>query len=308
MNTVVSKKVMLIAYVIAFGFILLMVNTSAILNDQEVILPEVAAMAIAMWVYREAGWIRQPLKIFFAPSLTATIGYAINQLPIAYVGKIILTLVLIMLLLRIIQSNLAPSIATGLLPLVIDATEWTFIIAVFIFTLILMLGVLVFRLNRELEKKAPIQYKYMLIFIFLNIVWIGLVTAVGYTQLAVIPPILVVVYEVLQKPMYNGKMAFKQGLLLNISAVVGTFLYLTINSWILFTILAMLLMLVSLYISGIRMPAVYAFPLLTLVLPANIVARLPIGTMFATLFFFGSVFLIKKWEMKRNNKRMKLVN
>jgi hypothetical protein len=93
-----------------------------------------------------------------------------------------------MLFLRIIQSNLAPSIATGLLPLVMNATEWSFIISVFTFTILLMLGVLVFGLNKGLEKKVTIQYKYMFVFLGLNFVWIGLCLVAGYSQLAVIPP------------------------------------------------------------------------------------------------------------------------
>lgn len=302
MNTEVSKKETVISYVIAFALILLMVTVAVLLEDREVILPEIAAMAIAMWVYREAGWIRQPSKIFLAPSITAAIGFAVNQLPIAYVGKVILTLVLLMLFLRIIQSNLAPSIATGLLPLVMNATEWTFILSVIVFTLILMLGVLVFGLNKGLEKKVNIEYKYMLVFLVLNFVWIGLCWIAGYPQLAVIPPILVVVYEVLQKPMYNGKMAFKQGLVLTLSATVGSLLYFAIDSWILVTLLAMLLMLVLLRIVGIRMPAVYAFPLLPFVFPEEIIARLPIGALVASVFFFCLVLAFKKYEMKQRGK------
>lgn len=203
MNTTVSNKNTVISYVIAFALILLMVTTAMLLDDREVILPEIAAMAVAMWVYRESGWIRQPSKIFLAPSITAAIGFSVNQLDMTYVEKVILTTALIMLILRLIQSNLAPSIATGLLPLVMNATEWTFILSVIVFTLILMFGVLVFGLNKGLKKKMNIQYKYMLVFLVLNIVWIGLVWGAGYPQLAAIPPILVVVYEVLQKPMYN---------------------------------------------------------------------------------------------------------
>lgn len=308
LNTVVSKKQTIISYVIAFVFILAMVTVSVMLKDPEVILPEMAAMAIGMWVYRDAGWIRQPSKIFLAPSITAVIGFMVNQLPITYVGKVILTLGLLMLILRIIQSNLAPSIATGLLPLVMNATEWSFIISIFIFTILLMLGVLVFRLNKGLEKKIQIQYKYMMVFLILNIVWIGLVWVAEYPKLAVIPPILVVVYEVLQKPMYNGKMAFKQGMILTISATVGTLLYFTIDSWIIITLLAMILMMILLRIVGIRMPAVYAFPLLPFVFPAEIVERLPIGALVASVFFFGSVLVYKKVEMKRNRKEMQLQN
>lgn len=302
MNTAVSKKETVVSYVIAFALILLMVTAAVLFDDREVILPEIAAMAIAMWVYREVGWIRQPSKIFLAPSITATIGFAVNQLPIDYVGKVILTLVLLMLFLRIIQSNLAPSIATGLLPLVMNANEWTFILSVIVFTLILMLGVLVFGLNKGLEKKVNIQYKYMLAFLVLNFVWIGLCWIAGYPKLAVIPPILVVVYEVLQKPMYNGKVAFKQGLVLTVSASVGSLLYFVIDSWILVTLLAMLLMLVLLRIVGINMPAVYAFPLLPFVFPEEIIAKLPFAALIASVFFLGSVLAFKKFEMKQRGK------
>jgi hypothetical protein len=305
MNSVVSKKETIISYIIAITFILAMITASVLLKDREIILPEVAAMAIAMWVYRESGWIRQPLKIFLSPSLTAVIGFMVNQLHISYLGKVSLTLILLMLFLRIIQSNLGPSIATGLLPVVTNASEWSFIISVFIFTFILMLGVLVFGLNKGLEKKVKIQYKYMLVFLMLIFVWMGLCWLVGY-QLAVIPPILVVVYESLQKPMYNGKMAFKQGIVLTISATVGTLLYFAIDSWILVTLLDMILMLILLRIVDIRVPAVYAFPLLPFVFPDNIVAMLPLGSLITCVFLFVSVLAYKKMEMKRSGKVMQM--
>lgn len=200
MDVAVSKKATIISYVIAMSFIVAMIAASVLLQDNEMILPEIAAMAIAMWVYREAGWIRQPSKIVIAPTVTAVIGLMINQMPIAYLGKVMLALVLMMLFLRVIQSSLAPSLATGLLPLIINTNEWSFVVIVFVFTFLLMLGVLAFRLNKGLEKKVKIEYKYMLVLLALAFVWIGLCWSAGYQQLAVIPPVLVVAYESLQKP------------------------------------------------------------------------------------------------------------
>lgn len=168
-----------------------------------------------------------------------------------------------------------------------------------------MLGVLKFGLNKGLEKKVKIQYKYMLVFLVLIFVWMGLCWLAGY-PLAVIPPILVVVYESLQKPMYNGKMAFKQGLVLTISATVGTLLYFAIDSWILVTLLDMILMLILLRIVGIRVPAVYAFPLLPFVFPDHIVAMLPLGSLITCVFLFTSVLAYKKMEMKRSRKVMQM--
>ncbi|WP_088051946.1 hypothetical protein [Virgibacillus dakarensis] len=298
MNTLVSKNVTIISYIVAIIFIISMITTAVILDNHQIILPELAAMAIAMWVYREAGWIRQPSRILFAPSLTAIIGFMVNLLPIFYVGKIGITLVLSMFLLRLIQSNLAPSIATGLLPVVIDVDGWSFIISTFILTFILMLGVLIFRLNDGLQKEVLIQYKYTVVFLVLNFVWVSLTWAVGYPRLVAIPPILVVVYESLHKPVYNGKVAFKQSLVLTISATVGTLLYFAIDSWILVTLIDMISMYFLLRIVGVRIPAVYAFPLLPFIFPDKIVAMLPLGSLITCLFLFGSVLAYKKVEMK----------
>ncbi|NHN35442.1 hypothetical protein [Paenibacillus agricola] len=308
MDSAVSKKVTINSYIIAFIFIISMITAAVMLKDHQLILPEAAAMAVAMWVYREAGWIRQPSKIFLAPSITAAIGFLVNQLNIPYLGKVSLTIVLLMLFMRIIQSNLAPSIATGLLPLIVNANEWSFVISVFIVTFILMLGVLVFGLNKGLEKKVKIHYKYMLVFLVLNFVWMGLCWLVGYQQLAVIPPILVVVYESLQKPMYNGKMAFKQGLVLTISATVGTLLYLSIDLWIVVTLLDMILMFILLRMVGIRIPAVYGFTLLPFVFPKDIVTMLPLVSLVASVFLFASVLAYKKFEMKRRTKAIQMLN
>lgn len=306
MNMVVSKNVTIISYVIAISFIIAMITASVILDNHQIILPELAAMAIVMWVYRESGWIRQPSKILFAPSLTAVIGFMVNLLPILYVGKVGLALVLSMLLLHLIKSNLAPSIATGLLPVVIDVDGWSFIISTFILTFILMLGVLLFRLNNGLEKEVKVQYKYIVVFLVLNFVWIGLTWTVGFPQLAAIPPILVVVYESLQKPKYAGKVAFKQSLVLTISVTVGTLLYFALDSWILVTLIDMILMYILLRIAGVRIPAVYAFPLLPFIFPDKIVAMLPLGSLITCVFLFGSVLAYKKLEMKQSGKVMQI--
>ncbi|MCU5393859.1 hypothetical protein [Bacillus toyonensis] len=304
MNAVISKKETIISYTIAIFFILAMVTAGVLLNDPKVILPEIAAMAIALWTYREPGWLRQPEKIFIAPSITAGIGFIVNQMDLVYIAKVSVTLIFMMLFLRIIQSNLAPSIATGLLPLVTNATEWSFVISVFVLTFILMLGVLVFKLNSGIERKVNIQYKYMAVFLILNFIWISICWITGHEQLAVIPPILVVVYESLQKPMYNEKMVCKQMVVLTTSATVGTLLYFAIDSWIIVTLLNMILMLILLKIVGVRIPAAYAFPLLPLVFPDEMIKMLPVGSFVAGVFLFGAVLLYKKWEMKQKGMQM----
>ncbi|OXT17240.1 hypothetical protein B9K06_12555 [Bacillus sp. OG2] len=99
-------------------------------------------------------------------------------------------------------------------------------------------------------------------------------------------------------------MVFYEGLALTISATVGTLLYFAIDFWVLITLLAMVLMLILLRIVGSRLPAVFGFPLLPFVFPDEIVARLPIGTLVTSVFFFSFVLLFKKVEMKLNKKKL----
>lgn len=297
-----SKNITVIPYILAFSLIFAMVLASMLFKNPEVILPEIAAMAIAMWVYKEPNWIRQPSKIFFAPTLTAVIGFIINQFQVNYVGKIILVLVFMVIFLRIIQSNLAPSLATGLLPIVVNAEHWSFIVSAMIFSFIIFFGVVLYNLNEGLKKKVMIRYKYLTVFLVLHGIWISLCWLFDYVQFAVIPPIVVVVYESLQKPMYGEKMAFKQVVVLTISITIGTLLYYALDSWVIILLLDMLFMLFLSRIAGMRLPAVYAFPLLPFVFPAHVVPMLPVGTLISAVFFFSLVLAYKKYEMKQNIK------
>ncbi|MDZ5610715.1 hypothetical protein U2I54_27920 [Bacillus pseudomycoides] len=285
-----------------------MVTTSVILDDTEFILPEIAAMGIAMWAYRDPNWLRDPLNICLAPTITAIIGFSANQLPFYYLGKIGFTLIIMMLFLRIIQSNFAPSLATGLLPLITNAQHWTIILLIFILTFILMLITIAFRLNKGLIRNRHIDPEYTIFFLFLIFLWMGICWFIGFGTLAIIPPIVVVVYESIQKPEYSGKIALKQAFALVISSSIGTLLYVILDSWIQVTILNMVLMLFLSRIINIRMPAIFAFPLLPFILPYEFVIKLPEATLFTCIFMFVSVTLYKKYDtLKRinNNKHAK---
>lgn len=267
MNAAVSNKITKRSYAAAILFVVMMMAAAVMLNNQEVILPEVAVMAFAMWVYREPGWIRRPSLICISPTVTAAIGLTMNHFRMDFTVKVVLTLMLMMLFLRMIRSNLAPAIATGLLPLAINTRDWSFVWIVFIFTLILMSGVLIFKLNRGVPKKASINHKYMVVFLVLSVCWIGVCWIVGYQQLTVIPPIFVVVYESLQKPIYTGMMALKQGLTLTLSVSIGVAVLFSFQSTVVAAMVDMMLILALSPILRVRIPAMYAVPLLTFVFP-----------------------------------------
>ncbi|GGJ06066.1 hypothetical protein [Paenibacillus hunanensis] len=300
MNAVDSKSYQpgRIAYVIAITFILFMVGLAEFLQRSEIILPEVAAMAIAMWVYREPGWIRRPSVIFIAPTVTAMMGLIINQFQIAFTVKVILTLIAMMLFLRAIRSNFAPAIATGLLPLAVHTEDGGLVWIVLSFTLILMAVVVVLQLHKNLPASSMIQYKYMIIFLAIALCWLGICWIMGNEQLAVIPPLFVVVYESLQKQSYSVKIAGKQVLTLTLSATIGTTMLLELDSQLLATLIDMLSIIVISRLFHIRIPALYAIPLLTFIFPIDKVELLPLFVFCASLFMLSLVLLYKLMEKK----------
>ena len=66
-------------------------------------------------------------------------------------------------------------------------------------------------------------------------------------------------------------MAFKQILVLTASATVGTLLYFAIDSWIVVTLLNMILMVILLKSLEYVFQQTYAFPLLPLVFPDEMI-------------------------------------
>ena len=281
-------------YLIGFVLIIFMVSCATLLNDLEIILPEIGALTAGTWIYQNDGWIHQPLKIFLAPSGTAIIGFLINQLNIGYAQKVLLGLLLMLALLRLLKSNLAPSFATGLLPIIINATHWSFIGAILLFTAILTVGVLVQKSYQDTQASPTIQNKHMVIFTIMAILWVGGVWFFGFSQMAAIPPVMVVFFEVLQKPNYSWQMASKHFIALVGAATIGVFVHLLVSSWILSALISLPWVFVLLQILRIKLPAAFAFPLLALVLPTDMFHMLPITAIIATTFFLGSMVILKK--------------
>lgn len=278
-------------YLVGFALVLFMVAIATWLNDYEIILPEIGALTAGMWIYHNPTWIAQPSKIFLAPSGTAVIGFLVNQLAIGYAEKVLLTLILIMILLNILRSTLAPSFATGLLPIIINATHWSFILAIFTFTLILMVGVLLQGHYRGLPAGKPLRWQHMLGFSLAAGIWVAAVWIAGFPQMAGIPPVLVVFFEVSQMPNYQGKLALKHIVALSGAATLGVLVHLVLASWLFSALVTLPLVFILLQLLRIKLPAAYAFPLLALVLPASMFHTLPIAATLASCFFLESVVI-----------------
>lgn len=285
-----------LSYFCAFAFIAAMVAAAAFWNDREIVLPEIAAMAVALWVYREPSWMRHPEKIFLWPTATALMGFGINLLAIPYTAKLVLVLAGMLAFFLLLRYSLAPALATGFLPVVTNATEPSFIAAIVASTLILMLAVVLGRLRGSADRTAPVQPRLMAAYAAIVLAGIGIAALAGNTHLAVLPPVAVVVYESLHMKMYSWRMLLKQTAVLTLSAAVGVALYLTVADWMTVVLLDLALMWLLLRLFDMRMPAVYAFPLLAYVFPRDALPQLPAAALLVSLFSLGLVLAYRKMQ------------
>ncbi len=288
------------SYTGAFLFIMLMVVMAWSYSDNEIILPEIAAMAVALFAFREQSWMKQPSKIFILPSLTAIIGYGINYLEVSYLMKLVLVLSLMLLLMRMFTYSLAPAFATGFLPIVTNAKSLSFIASILITTFLLMAIVWILKLNKTAERKSSVSNRKMVVYFFIMTLWMLIARLCGHEQLAIIPPIAVVVYESLHMKMYNIKIAVKQTAILFISASIGVIIYIYLENHIIAAILDLLCMMVLLKLFKMKVPAVYAFPFLAFVLPKDAIPVLPLASLCMSIFSLGAVLAYRKYgEVER---------
>lgn len=289
-----ADKSSVINYVIAFLFILLMAGAAVIFEDNEIILPEIAAMAVALWVYKSPEWVAQADKIFIVPSVTAIAGFGINMLSISYTAKIGLVLLVMALMMSAMKFVFPPALATGFLPVVTNAHEWSFIISVVVTTALLMAGVKLRRIDKSSGRKPEFNRTALWVYVLVTLIWIGLTMILNISQFAVIPPLTVVLYESLKMKQYSIHMVIRQLIVLNLSVSVSVLLWLFISNLLLLSLIFIILMYFLQAIFSVKIPAVYAFPFLVFVFPVESVIYLPAGSLLVSVFSLGIAFLIKK--------------
>lgn len=276
-------------YLAAFAFILAMVAAAVYFNDPEIILPEMAAMAVALWVWQEKSWMQRTEMIFILPSLTALLGFGINMLEFSYLTKLFLVLSGMAILMAGLKFAFPPALATGFLPIVTNAVHWSFIYAIIITSFVLMVVVMAGKRYRDIPIKTDWDGKRLWAYFGITVLWILAAYATELVPIIIIPPITVVVFETLGMKMFSLGAAVKIIAALCLSITMSVYLKAHIENWILLSAVLLPLMYLLLSVFRIRIPAVYAFPFLIFVLPGEKVAHLPVASLIVSIFSFGLV-------------------
>lgn len=281
--------------IISYVLILSMVSASILFNDKEIILPEMAALAVGCFIYQNPIWISKPLHLFLLPSLTATFGFLINLLDITMAEKLIFILLLMVSILRIFKSSLAPALATGLLPIITNSTSFYFIISIIFFTLILAISVAL--KNRASKKKNIVdtknQPKNDILYLGLISAWILFCSHFGWIFMVAIPPVIVVGYESVHKKEYHFDTFYKQIICLFFASFIGTQALYLIDNLIVVVFIDILLVSVILRLFKFKLPPAYAMAILPIVLHTFSYNYFYWQVLTMSVFILGTVFVYK---------------
>lgn len=291
------KKLFFSKSLIAYFIIAVMIVASVIFKDKEIILPEMSALAIGCLVYQNPVWLSRPLHIFLLPSLTAILGFFINRLDFSLAQKFILVLIIMVLILRLFKSNLAPALATGLLPIITNSTSYSFIASILSLTLLLSLSIkLMYKPEKGSAQSNLHHYKNGILYMVFLAVWILICSQAKLMFMAVIPPVIVVGYESVNKEMYSFEVLKKQVGCLFLAAFVGTKALYFLDNLLIVALIDVVAVSFILHLFKFKLPPAYAMALLPMVLRNISYNYFYLQVLILSVIIFGTVYLYKNWS------------
>lgn len=288
--------------IVGFIIIILMIIAAMIFESREIILPEIAALAVGCLVYQNPIWLSKPLHIFLLPSITAVLGFLVNMLTIGYAYKLVLILALMLLVLRLFKSFLAPALATGLLPVITNATSYSFIISILLLTSALSLYVALtqtqeknnYHLSKQQNSRDGMVY---MVFIAL---WILICDHEKWMFMAALPPVIVTGYEAVHKEVYDMITLKKQVVCLFLASFVGIQSFHFLDNLLLVALVDILAVALILKIFKFRLPPAYAMAILPMILSNASYTNFYFQVLLMSIIIFGAVYLYKNFSIRKS--------
>lgn len=125
----------------ALALVLLMLALAQYTGRQEVIFPEIAALAFGAWVMDRMPWAGPPFALWFSPTLAAVTGVLVQRwLPEHPVLAVPLAFGLVAVELRLCRSGILPAISAAILPILTRVDSWWYPVSVCVLAGAIALG------------------------------------------------------------------------------------------------------------------------------------------------------------------------
>jgi len=137
----------------AILLVMVMFTVAEYTGDQEIIFPEIAALALGAWIMEKSPWQSTNLHFWLSPTLAAVTGIIIVRY-FAYAPMVMVpaAFCLVALQLKLFRSAVLPSLSAAILPIITRSESWQYPLSVCLLTAIIALGR--FALNSNKSEKG----------------------------------------------------------------------------------------------------------------------------------------------------------
>lgn len=121
--------------------VIFMYVVAQMINDKEIIFPEIAALGVGAWFIKNSPWGEKLIYLWLSPTLAAITGVGVLHF-LPYPKEILIggTFVLVALELYILRSKVLPSISAAILPIIVNADSLYYVLSVCILSGIIAVG------------------------------------------------------------------------------------------------------------------------------------------------------------------------
>jgi CBS-domain-containing membrane protein len=174
-----------------------------------ILFPELAALAYDIFTRPRGTWAKAPVMLIVTPLLTAIIGILIEQNLGYSVVSVLLAISSALLVIKLLNSPVAPAISAGLLPIVLEEKSWLYPASIILGTSLLVLSLFIYRkvfstfidkttnladVIDDIVEQPPRQYSWLPFFVIFLLTDIYLAKLTGL-RLIIFPPLIVIAFE-----------------------------------------------------------------------------------------------------------------
>lgn len=304
----------IIPYISTLLLVGLMVGVAELLNEKEIIFPEITALAVGYMVAQKRSWKVNGKRMLLLITICATVGVLIVRYSgLTLFPQMIIAFSFAQILFMFSGTTFAPFVSAIVLPVMMQTKSFIYPISAVILT-IFVIGFhkLFLKMKiREDEEYIPVMLnsKDDIIDTALRIVCVAIVgfVAIYFDFKFVIAPPLLVAFTEFSRPRNKVRnKPIKTVLVITCCALVGSLsrYLLTIKLELPLTVsalIATLIMLLILTCTKMYMPPVGAITILSMIIPQNSVITYPLQ------IFIGSVVIIllsRVFFMWRQDKKL----
>ncbi len=281
-----------------------MIAIADITNMKEIIYPVMAALTIGYWVVDKHVWCVSRRQLLILLVFGALCGTLIARYsPFSNMINIPIALCLAAIALFIARSTFFPTIATCLLPVMLHIQSWNYTATVFVLAFILISGQKVMEKYGWREKVIHLPHDesrkeelYKWIVIIFCVTLMGIFSIQLSIPYLILPPMVVCFTEMICSHASLKNRPFQILMLMILASCLGTVfriihLYIPIPQWICGGCI-MIGMLLIFHLCGKYFAPAAALAILTLILPEEGIAWLPLQVALGSFMLIGIALFI----------------